>query len=168
MEEVLTFEFLKKFMESYYIGKRTSKTVYFAGPWFTNEQLNTYTYFLELVKRESKLRKLKYNIFFPYLFKGTPNECFKADVMAIDTSDVLIAWIDYKDCGTSFEMGYAKAKGKKIYVIVENIEKLLKSKTNLMLAKSADGIIFSNSFDSFLRGEQNAHGMPEFNWEEVE
>ena len=167
MEE-MSFKFLTNFMNSFYKGKDGSKTVYFAGPCFTDEQKNVYLHFLSMVINIKGTRKLNYNVFFPYLFKGTPNDCFKADVMAIDASDILLAWLSHKDCGTSFEMGYAKAKGKKIIVLVDSIENLTNSKTNLMLAKSADGILFSIDWDKFLIGENAVHEMPEFNWEVLE
>lgn len=162
------FKFLTNFMNAFYKGKEGSKTIYFAGPWFSDEQMNLYAHFMGCTNRQKKDRKLKYNVFFPYLFKGTPNECFKADIMAIDVADILLAWLDYKDCGTSFEMGYAKAKGKTVIVLVENMESLTKSKTNLMLAKSADGVIFTSNFEEFLIGEFNVHGMPELYWEVLE
>ena len=155
-------------MKSIVKGKNNDKMIYFAGPWFTGEQELYYNMMMDSICASRAKRSLKYSVFFPKLFTGTPDECFKADIMAIDMSDILIAWLDHKDCGTSFEMGYAKAKGKKIIVLVTNIESLKNSKTNLMLAKSADGILFIENLTAFMDGTEEPSDMINLNWEEIE
>lgn len=168
MDNVINVKFLTNFMNSFYRGKDESQTLYFAGPWFTDEQMEAYKAFMKWADEWKRARKLRFHVFFPYLFRGTPSECFKADIMAIDASDILLAWLDYKDCGTSFEMGYAKARGKKVIVLVKDQQSLLKSKTNLMLAKSADGVLFLENLPAFLGGDGKVHMMPELNWEVLE
>ena len=164
----INVKFLSNFMNAFYKSKDDAKSIYLAGPWFTDEQMEGYKTFMAWTDKWKRARKLKYNVFFPYLFRGTPDECFLADIMAIDASDILLAWLDYKDCGTSFEMGYAKAKGKKLIVLVKDQQSLLKSKTNLMLAKSAEGVLFLKYLPLFLAGEDKITTMPELNWEVLE
>ena len=106
--------------------------VYIAAPWFDNAALMIYNH----VKQIDALlgNANKFNLYFPKDHNyDDPELTFNSNINAIEEADLLIALIDRKDVGTAFEIGYAYAKGKEIYLVGYD-ESSFTTKTNLMLA----------------------------------
>lgn len=112
------------------------RKIYLAGPWFTEKAdiLEKYTYnVFEIVKEQTDCE-----VFRPRTDgKDTPFETFMGNIEAIDDCDIVVAQISEKDVGTAFEIGYARALGKEIYLVGFD-KKDFERKTNLMLAYASD------------------------------
>ena len=110
--------------------------IYLAGPWFTEKAdiLEKYAYSMyEATKDTSSCE-----VFRPRTDnKETPILTFFGNLEAIDNCDIVVAQISEKDVGTAFEIGYARAKKKVIYLVGFD-EKDFERKTNLMLAFASD------------------------------
>lgn len=91
------------------VGKPPS--VYLAGPFFTMEQ----RWLVEEALHH--LQGLGAAVFSPYheIGDGPAEYVAKADIKALEESDVILSLIDGCDPGTIFEVGYGVAKGKKVY-----------------------------------------------------
>lgn len=127
------------------------KELYFAAPWFSTKAMKFYDGMVELVENLNKNGECIYNVFFPReLPPMPPCKAFEADVKAIDCCDVLLAWVDEKDCGTAFEIGNAVAKGKRVILLGYDETTFTESKTNLMLAMSCEGYITISDLVRFL------------------
>lgn len=115
--------------------------VYFAGPLFTwgereqNKQIVT------------ALRKLGYAVFLPQETEQrdmSARSVFNSDVTGMDWADVIVACIDGPDpdSGTSFELGYMFAKGKRSVLFRSDFRSAcaegLGCMVNLMLAVPAE------------------------------
>ena len=122
----------------------TPKKIYLASPFFNDEEK-------EILNKVTKiLRNKGLEVFVPMEhqnpeFKFGTLEwraaTFKSDVDAIDEADVVVALINkgnYDDTGTSWEIGYAYAKG--IDTVVVNITG---ETINLMIADSLHSILTS-------------------------
>ena len=143
------------------------KKLYFAGPWFTDKAKACYDYCTAVSRVLGK--RCKYKIFWPrYMKKCKPIEAFEKDIEELDNADVVIAFISDKDVGTAFEIGYAKAKGKPVVLLVYD-ETCFESKTNLMLAYAGAAISIKN-FDKFLLNEltHSDYINTQFHWEVLE
>lgn len=109
---------------------------YLAGPWFTEKADILEKYAYSMYEATSKNNNCV--VFRPRTDgKETPIETFMGNLNAIDDCDVVIAQISEKDVGTAFEIGYAKAKDKIIYLVGFD-KKDFERKTNLMLAFASD------------------------------
>ena len=93
------------------------RRVYLAGPFFNLMQL-----WCVQEARES-LRKLGVEVFSPYHQVGTTGDAraiARSDLQGLNDSDVVFAVFDGHDPGTIFEVGYARAKGKPVILLVSN------------------------------------------------
>ena len=109
---------------------------YLAGPWFTEKAdiLENYAYSMF----ESTKDYNNCEVFRPREESTPfPNDTFLNNLNAINNSDIVVALISEKDVGTAFEIGYARALGKKIILVGFNMADF-KRKTNLMLAFASD------------------------------
>lgn len=93
------------------------RNLYLAGPFFTIAER-----WLIQECRE-KLTEFGNRVFSPYhdIGIGDPHQVVPKDLAAIERADVLFAILSGLDPGTLFEIGYAKALGKKVVVLAENI-----------------------------------------------
>lgn len=123
--------------------------VYIASPFFNETQLNRVKYI------EKELTENNIPFFSPrsvQFFKedGTfdGEKIFQNDVDQLNNADVIVALIDDKDMGTSFEIGYAHAKGKRIILVLfeEHI-----SQTNIMLACAGPIVNYTNVIKEYYK-----------------
>lgn len=126
-----------------------NKLIYLAAPWFDKSAEVLYN----AVKRiGANTKHSKYNIYYPRdnNFEN-PCDTFYSNVQAINCADCVVALVSRKDVGTAWEIGYAYAINKKVYLVGYD-ETCFTSKTNLMLAFS--GKCFTvDKLSKFLRGE---------------
>lgn len=97
-------------------GSLKGKKVYLAGPFFTMPQL----WLIE--EGLHALRSTGIDVFSPYhdVGMGSADDIYMPDIMGIQNSCVLLAYLDGLDPGTIYEVGYAKALGKPVVVFVQN------------------------------------------------
>ena len=90
--------------------------IYLAGPFFTQAERWMITECL------LKLSEFGNEVFSPYhhIGLGPANEVVPQDIAALKWCDVVFAVLDGFDPGTVFEVGYAKALGKKVIGLVTN------------------------------------------------
>lgn len=114
--------------------KRDKLNAYLAAPWFDESALMLHNSVKAILRNVGEFSK--YNIYFPFDHTTkNPEETFNENVRAIGDSEVIIALVSRKDVGTAWEIGYAYALGKKVYLVALD-ETCFTSKTNLMLAFS--------------------------------
>jgi nucleoside 2-deoxyribosyltransferase len=108
------------------------RLAYLASPWFDNNALALHN---AVATIDSILGdRNNYKIYYPKNHnEATPEDTFNSNVSALNACDIVIALISRKDVGTAWEIGYAYALGKKIYLVTYD-EDCFRSKTNLMLA----------------------------------
>ncbi|CQR47431.1 Nucleoside 2-deoxyribosyltransferase [Paraliobacillus sp. PM-2] len=111
-----------------------NSNVYLAGGWFNDDQLR------RIEEAEFVLSKLGFNVFSPrkqqneHLAFGSKEWrelTFTNDIKHIDWADMVFAIYDEEDAGTMFEIGYAYATNKPIFVYHET-----DSIVNLMISDS--------------------------------
>jgi hypothetical protein len=97
--------------------KMGSNKIYLAGPFFTTGER-----WLIQELREC-LTQFGNEVFSPYheIGIGQSKEIAVNDLIALENSDIVLAVINGIDCGTLFEVGYARAKGKKVVILAENV-----------------------------------------------
>lgn len=112
--------------------------VYIAAPFFDARQLEI------VLKLEEALVSARIDFYSPRSYGKplkdmTPDETeihrgkiFRSNIEALDQCDVMVACVEKKDTGTSFELGYYFAKGKRIILFSEDI-----GRVNVMLAEAA-------------------------------
>lgn len=122
------------------------KKIYLASPFFDENEKNIINKVMEILKNKDV------EVFLPMEHQNKHLEfgslewraaTFKSDVDAIDECDVMLAIItkgNYDDTGTSWEVGYAYAKGKDVVVLKGEEEAL-----NLMIADSVHSVL--NSYE---------------------
>jgi len=99
------------------INKRRSK-IYLAGPFFTIAE----RWLIEELRNALiDFNNLVFSPFHDVGVNGTSEEIVKQDLQAIQNCDAMLAIITGSDVGTLFEIGYAKALGKKVVVLAENV-----------------------------------------------
>ena len=118
--------------------------VYIAAPFFNPEQL-------ELVESvERRLHNAGISYFSPRdagVLKDmtkekqmqTKKEIYDGNVREMDACSHMIAIVEYKDTGTTFEIGYYAAQKKPIILFANNIEKI-----NVMLAEGASALVIDS------------------------
>ncbi len=97
---------------------KSHKKIYLAGPFFTI----TERWLIEELR--TTLLDFNNSVFSPYHdvgVNGTSEEIVEQDLQAIQNCDVMFAILSGSDVGTIFEIGYAKALGKKVVVLAENV-----------------------------------------------
>lgn len=118
------------------------KRVYLAGGWFDPEQEERLS-FVEKTLRE----KAGLDVFSPRehqfeeLEMGSrewAKQVYLNDVKNIIDADVVFAIYDKTDSGTMWEIGYAIAIGKPVYIFKETDEFM-----NLMISESVHGFVYS-------------------------
>jgi len=107
--------------------------VYIASGWFTKTQMQ------QVEKLKKVLASLKIGFFSPKDHNlcnldasyEKKLECYACNLVAIDSSDLVIVNSQSYDPGAMMELGYAVAKGKRVILFAQGIDK-----PNLMLAMS--------------------------------
>jgi nucleoside 2-deoxyribosyltransferase len=115
--------------------------IYMAGPLFSTAEL---AFNSELA---GLLRKLGHAVFLPQEHeqrKDLPKAIFESDVKGLDWAEAVVACLDGPDpdSGTSWELGYAYARGKRTIVYRTDFRLFEGSDPiNLMMSESADHVI---------------------------
>lgn len=101
------------------LNPKLSKKIYLAGPFFSAAE----RWLVEEIKEA--LTSLGCNVFSPFHELGISSNTNDAqrDLIEIDNCDVVFAIVGGLDPGTLFEIGYARAKCKKVIVLSENVSK---------------------------------------------
>lgn len=142
------------------------KKAYLAGPWFTEKAniLENYAYTI------SELCKNNYEVFRPRAESCLePAVTFNGNIAAIKSCDIFVALISEKDVGTAFEIGYANALGKKVYLVAfEEVD--FNKKTNLMLAFASDKCITIDKLHKVFEDTLTNNDVIYINrdWEDIE
>jgi hypothetical protein len=103
----------------YKVSDLNQKQIYIASPIFSLSDV------ILVDKVRSVLLDIGVKVFSPYhdIGYGCENTIARADLKAIDESDIIFSIIDGLDSGTLVELGYAMAKGKKIIGYQRTVEK---------------------------------------------
>lgn len=90
--------------------------IYLAAPFFTMMQ----KYLVDEVRRIITL--MGYRVFSPIhdVGHGSPKDVATKDLHALDHASAVLAILDTQDCGTIFEIGYARAKGIPVIIVMES------------------------------------------------
>lgn len=117
------------------------RTVYLAAPLFSEAERDFNR------KLRDEIKSAGFNVFLPQEdsnnVKGEKNRqkiIFNKNVVAIESSDIMVAVIDGTDVdsGTAWEIGYAFAKGKTIIGLRTDFRTLgIEGTVNLMIERSA-------------------------------
>jgi nucleoside 2-deoxyribosyltransferase len=130
--------------------------IYLAGPLFTEAERS----FLKSIKEEFEAIAAKFDpplvtIIWPWelisseeidaLGDRAKHEIFRRCREALDQCDIVVAWLDgpQVDDGTAWEIGYAHAKGKKVYGLRTDLRKAGEcgnSVVNCMIEESCEAI----------------------------
>ena len=123
------------------------KTIYFAGPLFTQAEQMWNLRLAEIIKTKGK----DIEIFLPQqegkkaITNGIPDfsKIFRICIEGIDTSDIVVAILDGSDSdsGTCFECGYAFSKGKPIIGVRTDIRGGEDNGLNAMLNHSCNSVV---------------------------
>lgn len=119
------------------------KQIYIASPFFSEQQSNE----VEAIKQVLKTLDIKFyspkdeKLFKPGDSEAKAKETFESNIIAMDTSDLMIANIEGWDPGTIFELGYFYATNKPVIAY----SSFPGRKLNLMLSHSC--IAFANGSD---------------------
>ena len=131
--------------------------IYFAGPLFSlaerdfNQRLaESITNCLSdstIILPQKKAKEITGN-------NGTIQDLFELSVRSIEKADVVIAILDGADVdsGTSFEVGFAYAKGKPIIGIRTDFRESEDQGVNLMISRSITRLIRFNSSETVIDG----------------
>lgn len=124
-----------------------TKNVYLAGPFFTLPEL----WFIDQCRQA--LLELGLDVFSPYhdVGLGDANKVVAQDIKAIENCDVVFAILDGMDTGTIFEIGYARALGKKvvIYYTGEALESLkMMQGTNCLIHKDLVTALYFTAWET--------------------
>ena len=112
--------------------------VYIAGPLFNEKERE----FLEEIN--AVCQAIGISTYLPsqdggLLSQDNDDEVFQTDIKALNKADIVVASLDGSDVdsGTAFELGYAFAKGKKLFGLHTDFRTFSPtSEVNLMLLKS--------------------------------
>lgn len=110
---------------------------YVAGPFFTHPQM-------ESMERLEHVLQVRHKKMFRPRFDAPldtlgPERCFQTDLNAIANSEAVIANVLDEDPGTMFDIGYAYALGKPVYVYDEGM--LPGTRMNLKIVEAAKVIL---------------------------
>ena len=149
---------------------RKSKKIYFAGPWFSNRDMEIYDFCMNA----AYITDTNYKIYFPREHSEgqglSPKETFISNLKEISAADIVVALVSTKDVGTAFEIGYAHSLSVPIILLVYDESDIIESKTNLMLAMCASKIFELNEWVNFLLQDENVMDFIEMedSWEAIE
>jgi len=127
--------------------------IYFAAPLFNQAELRFNEYLGNLLK------KAGFDVFLPQENEEKPDaenvsqedlkKIYLGDIHAVDTADIVVAVADGADMdsGTAFEVGYATAKGKPVYVLRTDIRMQNKSELVNLMIQEAAAEIYTNVDD---------------------
>lgn len=129
--------------------------VYIAAPFFTPDQIDI------VLNVEQSLRRLNINYFSPRSAgvlkemskeeqQKTKGDIFKGNIDSMDDCTHMIACIEHKDTGTSFEIGYYYSKGKPIVLYSDDL-----SRVNVMLAEAGTLCDSCGDFEDAFNGLSN-------------
>lgn len=110
--------------------------IYYAGGWFSPEQLEQHTRIGDLLESTEGLvvhNPKKESLVTKNSTQEQLRETFKNNLTSIDNADLVVALTDFNDKGTFIEIGYALAKN---IPVLYYAEKLNGRPFNLMLAVS--------------------------------
>jgi nucleoside 2-deoxyribosyltransferase len=99
--------------------KQDDRAIYLAGPFFTQAE----RWLIQELK--DTLEDFGQNVFSPWHdvgVEGGAESIAKADLKGIDNAKTVLAVVSGLDAGTLFEIGYARAKRKKVVVFAENVK----------------------------------------------
>ncbi len=98
--------------------QKKPKRVYLAGPFFTIRE--------RWLVNELRVKLIEFgnNVFSPFhdVGIGSAEQVVSKDLEALNNSNTVLAIIDGLDAGTLFEVGYARALGKKVIALAENVK----------------------------------------------
>ncbi|KFI57228.1 putative nucleoside deoxyribosyltransferase [Bifidobacterium gallicum DSM 20093 = LMG 11596] len=122
------------------IDFRSSEPIYdyyVAGPFFTDDQMKS------MERLERVLHDRHKSTFMPRFRSNIAQDgvqgCFDKNLEGIRQSRIVIVNVVDQDPGTLFDMGYAYALGKPIYVYAEGI--MPGDKMNLMISRGAKAVL---------------------------
>ena len=127
---------------NFHLGPRLAKhaerkrRIYLAGPFFTLMQL----WFMQEVRALLLMQGLE--VFSPYHDVGMSGEMIEiaqADLKGLHECDLLFAILDGHDPGTIFEIGYARARGTSVVILIGSVEPV-----NLTMFKGSGCHIFDD------------------------
>lgn len=97
--------------------KKAQGKMYLAGPFFSIGQ----RWLVDEVRRV--LRGLNLSVFSPLhdVGRGSAHEVAPRDISAIHECDAMFAIVDGVDSGTIFEIGYARALGKRVFALAQSV-----------------------------------------------
>jgi hypothetical protein len=92
--------------------------IYLAGPFFSTAQ----QWLVDEVR--GVLTDMGFHVFSPIhdVGAGPPDEVAPADLVALDSSGMVLALLNDVDAGTMFEVGYARAKKIPVVAVAEGVE----------------------------------------------
>ena len=134
------------------IGRKDKALLYFAAPWFSEKANEFYNNVMDVCNLLEQTGEIEYDIFFPRNIQTTPMQAFTTDIAHLNNCQAVLAWVDEKDMGTSFEIGYAIAKGIPVYLLGYSDDTFdsKEHKTNLMLAAASWGYMTVDELVKFL------------------
>lgn len=105
-----------------------AKLIYIAGPLFSQAERNFLVMMTDELSRAASLDPIT-DFFLPHRDagdigrSGTKSEIFYEDLKRLDEASIVIALLDGSDVdsGTAIEVGYAFAKGKKIFGLLTDL-----------------------------------------------
>jgi len=144
-------------------GKGEGRRIYLAGPVFTIAERRLNRELARALERELPGA----SVLLPQDFKhdGRYNSprafglIFKGCLELLDSSDCVVAWLDGPDgdSGTSFEVGYAYAKGIPVVGVRTDFRLNQERGVNVMLSRGCRAFVYRPSFDEDVAGL--AHGI---------
>jgi nucleoside 2-deoxyribosyltransferase len=110
------------------------KTIYIAGPLFSEHEREYLIKLVDILSKELGLDQYE-DFFLPHRdagdvgVTGERNEIFSLDLRYLEQAKIVIALLDGQDVdsGTAVELGYAFAKGKKIFGLLTDFRAYLSS-----------------------------------------
>lgn len=102
-----------------------AKLIYIAGPLFSQAERNFLVTMTEEISRTTSLDPIA-DFFLPHRdagdvgWSGTKRKIFHEDLRMLEGASIIVAWLDGSDVdsGTAIEIGYALARGKKIFALL--------------------------------------------------
>jgi nucleoside 2-deoxyribosyltransferase len=155
------------------------KRIYMAGPLFSLHERNFLEYIVKYLSDEIKYLDEKRDFFLPHRDAGDlgvigeKDEIFSVDINYLDKAEIVIAILDGTDVdsGTAVELGFAYARGKKIFGVltdhrsfkrnkIEHLNNMVwgvceEGKTLILVNEIADLKRLSNGLEHFLEGKDH-------------